>query len=212
MDYASDNSFFRALQTSRVSDSAMPHDCEEVAEIVQRALTGDSLAFEQLIARYERRVMSVSLRILGTREDAHDAAQEVFLRVFRFLHRLDPRKPIEPWLMRVTINVCRDIGRKRRHHQNSAADLNDIDSLAIARVQDPHAGLAEEQQRKLLRRALAELSEGERIAIVLRDVEGLSTAEVAEILQSPEATVRSRISRGRLKLKEVIDRMSRGTK
>ena len=80
----------------------------------------------------------------------------------------------------------------------------------MAGTQDPHDGLAEEQQRILLRRALDELSEGERIAIVLRDVEGLTTAEVAEILQSPEATVRSRISRGRLKLKEAVDRMSRG--
>jgi len=211
MSYASDNSrLIQALQMSRVSDSEVSPGPEEVAEIVQRALTGDPSAFEQLIARFERRVMTVSLRILGTREDAHDAAQEVFLRVFRYLHRLDPRKPIEPWLMRVTINVCRDIGRKRRRHQSSCQDLSDVHSLPMTKTQDPHDGLAEEQQRNLLRRALDELSEGERIAIVLRDVEGLTTAEVAEILQSPEATVRSRISRGRLKLKEAVDRMSRG--
>jgi RNA polymerase sigma-70 factor (ECF subfamily) len=216
MDYASDNSsLLKSLQMVRVPDTELSPEHEAVAEIVQRALTGDSLAFEQLIARYERRVMTVSLRILGTREDAHDAAQEVFLRVFKYLHRLDPRKPIEPWLMRITINVCRDIGRKRKHHQSSCPDFTEVDSIAMARsaqsCQDPHEGLAEQQQRNLVRQALDCLSEGERIAIVLRDVEGLPTSEVAEILQAPEATVRSRISRGRLKLKEAVDRLSRRT-
>src|SRR6185436_9680892 len=196
MDYPSDNSsLLKSLQMVRVPGMELSPDHEAAAEIVQRALTGDSLAFEQLIARYERRVMTVSLRILGTREDAHDAAQEVFLRVFKYLHRLDPRKPIEPWLMRMTINVCRDIGRKRKHHQSSCPDLTDVDSIAIARDQDqgPHEEFAEQQRRNLVRKALDCLSEGERIAIVLRDVEGLPTSEVAEILQAPEATVRSRI-------------------
>jgi len=213
MGYASDNSLLKPLHMVRVSDTELSPDHEAVAEIVQRALTGDSSAFEQLIARYERRVMSVSLRILGTREDAHDAAQEVFLRVFKYLHRLDPGKPIEPWLMRMTINVCHDIGRKRSHHQSSGPDLTEVDSISISRGrnQDPHEGLAGQQQRNLIRKALDCLSEGERIAIVLRDVEGLPTSEVAEILQAPEATVRSRISRGRVKLKETIDRLSRRT-
>jgi len=213
MDHATDNSeLAQALRMCQVSESVVASDIGEVADIVQRALTGDSGAFEQLIARFERRVMTASLRFLGTREDAHDAAQEVFLRLFKYLHRLDPRKPIEPWLMRITINVCRDIGRKRRYHQSASPDVAELEALSDISTEDPFAGLAEQQRRLLLRKALDELSEPERAAIVLRDVEGLSTAEVAEILQSPEATVRSRISRGRIKLKEAIDRLGRGNR
>src|SRR4030095_8774708 len=140
MDFASDNStLLKSLQMVRGSGTELSPDHEAVAEIVQRALTGDSLAFEQLIARYERRVMTVSCRILGTREDAHDAAQEVFLRVFKYLHRLDPRKPIEPWLMRMTINVCHDIGRKRHQHQSACLENAPDSSLAADRSNDPHA-------------------------------------------------------------------------
>jgi RNA polymerase sigma-70 factor (ECF subfamily) len=154
--------------------------------------------------------MSIAIRILGCQDDAHDAAQEVFLRVFKYLHRLDLEKSIEPWLMRMTVNVCRDLGRKKRQHQSTALEHTSSESMTTTSTDDPFTGLAEEQQRQMLWKALAHLSENERVAIVLRDVEGLSTAEVATILESPEVTVRSRISRGRLKLKEIIDQMSKG--
>jgi RNA polymerase sigma-70 factor (ECF subfamily) len=154
--------------------------------------------------------MNIAMRILGCHDDAHDASQEVFLRVFRYLHRLDLEKPIEPWLMRMTVNVCRDLGRKKRQHRSSSLEHTSTESMTTSPTDDPYIGLEEEQQRQMLWKALACLSENERVAIVLRDVEGLSTAEVAAILESPEVTVRSRISRGRLKLKEIVDQMSKG--
>ena len=167
-------------------------------------------SFEHIITRYERRVMNIAMRILGCHDDAHDAAQEVFLRVFKYLHRLDLEKPIEPWLMRMTVNVCRDLGRKKRQHQSTSLEYSPVESMTTSLTGDPYTGLAEEQQRQMLWKALDCLTENERIAIVLRDVEGLSTAEVAAILESPQVTVRSRISRGRLKLKEIVDQMSKG--
>jgi RNA polymerase sigma-70 factor (ECF subfamily) len=195
-----------------MADTPISPELEEVARIVRLVLGGDTSSFEHIIARYERRVMTMAMRILGgvngSRDDARDAAQEIFLRVFKYLHRLDLEKPIEPWLMRLTINVCRDIGRKRRHYQSTPLDSTPSESMIASRSADPYAGLAEEQQRQMLWKALDSLSESERVAIVLRDVEGMTTAEVAVILESPEATVRSRISRGRLKLKEIIDEMT----
>jgi len=217
MEYGPDNSFLGrgALSMTRMPGATTSPETEEVARIVRLVLGGETSSFEHLIARYERRVMTMAMRILGGRndagDDARDAAQEVFLRVFKYLHRLDLEKPIEPWLMRMTINVCRDIGRKRRHHQSTPLESAPAESLASGHPTDPFTGLAEEQQRQLLWKALGSLSQNERVAIVLRDVEGLSTAEVAAVLDAPEATVRSRISRGRLKLKETIDRMTGGT-
>lgn len=193
------------LSMSELADERLARDIEEAARLVRLALAGDDAAFEQIVARYEGRVMSVAARLLGTRDEAKDVAQEVFLRAFKYLHRLDLTKPVEPWLVRITVNVCRDAVRQR---QRRAATVSAIDvPPANPESADPHAGLARKQQHLLLRRALEMLPEKERLAILLRDVEGLSTGEVAEILESSETTVRSQVSRGRLRLKAVLDRL-----
>ena len=213
MEYGPDNSDVAqgSLSMVRMPGTAVSPETAEIAQIVRLVLSGDTSSFEHIITRYERRVMNIAMRILGCHDDAHDAAQEVFLRVFKYLHRLDLEKPIEPWLMRMTVNVCRDLGRKKRQHQSTSLEHTPSEAITNSPADDPYTGLAEEQQRQMLWKALACLSENERVAIVLRDVEGLSTAEVAAILESPEVTVRSRISRGRLKLKEIIDQMSKGS-
>jgi len=175
----------------------------EFAAILERAIAGDVSAFEQILLRYERRVLSVAWRLLGKQEDAQDAAQEVFLRAFRYLHRFDRRRPFEPWLMKMTVNVCHDLGRKRSQYPHEAVDPDFLRGSS-----DPHGDLHSEEQKQLLRRALQELPEKERAAIVLRDIEGLSTAEVAEILGSSEPTVRSQISTARLKIRKMLKRGS----
>jgi RNA polymerase sigma-70 factor (ECF subfamily) len=191
---------------SRVSEEGLPPDAAEIAKVVRLVLGGDLAAFEQIIHRYETRIMTMAARLLGARDEARDAAQEVFLRAFKYLHRLDLEKPLEPWLMRITVNVCRDIARKR--HQNTFVEAEPPET--IDESSDPHAELAEQQELQMLQAALNSLPEKERMAILLRDVEGLSTSEVAAILQSSETTVRSQISRGRLRIKEAIDRIMGG--
>src|SRR5207244_1408690 len=135
---------------------------------------------EQIILRYQTRVMNLAARFLGTRDDARDVAQEVFLRAFKYLHRLDVQKPLEPWLMRITVNVCRDAARTRQRRRDTFVETEAPET--IDRSADPYAGLARKRERLMLQRALASLPEKERLAIVLRDVEGLSTSEVASIL------------------------------
>ena len=197
-----------ALSMSRLSREELSREAAEITRLVRVTLGGDSTAFEQIILRYETRVMSMAARFLGGRDDARDVAQEVFLRAFRYLHRLDLQKPVEPWLMRITVNVCRDAARRRQRRRNTFVEIEGPDT--IDQSADPHDGLARKQERLILQRALDSLPEKERLAIVLRDVEGLSTAEVASILQSSETTVRSQVSRGRLRLKAAIDRLMGG--
>jgi RNA polymerase sigma-70 factor, ECF subfamily len=192
------------------ADAEAASQIAEIAALVQRTLGGDSAAFEQIIIRYERRVLSFAMKLLGASDDAQDAAQEVFLRAFKYLHRLDLRKPIEPWLMQMTMNVCRNIGRSRQRRWHTFSQMVEPDVAPADDSADPHADLAEEQQRQILWRALDTLPEKERMAVVLRDIEGRSTSEVAEILGSTETTVRSQISRGRVKMKEAIDDMIGG--
>ena len=162
--------------------------------------------FERLMKAHERRVVGTAWRLLGRLEDAQDAAQEVFLRLYRHLDRFDAGRPLEPWLYRVTVNVCRDLGRRRRQRQ--AVPLEEVEpSLPLASADpDPGAAASLAEERRIVEQALGTLAEKERAALVLRDVEGLPTAEVAEILGSSQTTVRSQICRARLKIKKYRDR------
>jgi len=122
----------------------------------------------------ERRVLTLSWRLLGAMEDAQDAAQEVFLRTFKYLHRFDVRKPFEPWLVRMTVNVCRDLGRKRT--QRGIVFCGRSDGYEQAEQPDsagnPHDELQSEQQRQMLYRALNDLPEKERTAFVPSRIAG----------------------------------------
>ena len=197
-----------ALSMSRLSQEELSREADEIVHLVRLTLGGDTTAFEQIILRYEIRVMNTAARLLGARDDAGDVAQEVFLRAFKYLHRLDLEKPMEPWLMRITVNVCRDAARKRQRRWDTFAPVEVPET--IDESPGPYDGLARKQELLILQRALNSLPEKERLAIVLRDVEGLSTAEVASILQSSETTVRSQVSRGRVRLKATIDRLMGG--
>lgn len=169
----------------------------ENSELILRARAGDLESFDQIMLLHQRRVFRTALRILGNLQDAQDAAQDVFLRLFKYINKLDPARELSPWLYRVTVNVCHDIARKRR----KTTELPEMeDTSAVFNTLDL------DEEVKMISQALQTLPEKERAAIVLRDVEGLSTKEVAEILGSTETTVRSQISRARIKLKDFRNR------
>jgi RNA polymerase sigma-70 factor, ECF subfamily len=199
-----------ALLMSRIRETDTVAENVEISSLVRRTLGGDTAAFEELIIRYQRRVFTLALKLLGSTDDAQDAAQEVFLRVFKYIHRFDSRRPIEPWLMQVTVNVCRNIGRTRQRCWNTFPETVDADMAVENPARDPHSGLAEEQRRRMLWKALETLPEKERLAVILRDINGFDTSEVAKILGSSETTVRSQVSRARVRMKEVIDQMIGG--
>jgi RNA polymerase sigma-70 factor (ECF subfamily) len=199
-----------ALSMSRVRDTEPAAGMAEVAALVQRTLGGDASAFEQLVMRYERRVFTLAMKLLASTDDAQDAAQEVFLRVFKYIHRFDIHKPIEPWLMQMTVNVCRNIGRNRQRRWDTFPATVEAEVAVAKDGGDPTAAFDEDQERQLLWRALDTLPEKERLAVILRDVDGLKTSEVAQILGSSETTVRSQVSRARVRMKEAIDEMMGG--
>ncbi|MCP3956707.1 MAG: sigma-70 family RNA polymerase sigma factor [bacterium] len=176
------------------------------ADLVVQA-RGDARAFDRLMRAHERQVFTVAWRLLGRVEDAQDAAQEVFLRLYRHLDRFDPTRPLAPWLYRVTINVCRDLGRRR--NVRKAVSLEEAEQArpleSVDPASDPGAVASLAEERRIAEQALATLADKERAALVLRDVEGLTTAEVARALGSSEPTVRSQICRARLKMKKYRD-------
>jgi RNA polymerase sigma-70 factor (ECF subfamily) len=177
------------------------------AHLIIRAKAGDKTAFDQIIINHQRKVISLAWRLLGNREDARDAAQETFLRVYKSFGRFDPSQDFNGWLYRIAVNVCRDLARKRRGNIYSLEA--EVESGAVAEPASSHdtesaAMLA--QEHAILLRALATLPEKERAAIVLRDMEGLDTEEVARILGSSPTTVRSQICAARVKIKAFRER------
>jgi RNA polymerase sigma-70 factor, ECF subfamily len=174
----------------------------DLGVLLRLAKAGDAAAFEQVLIRHERRVFLTALRLLGSVEDAEDAAQEVFLRLHKHLRRFDEAREFAPWMYRVTVNVCRDMARKRA--RESAVEFVDAEYSAA-----PAMEIGREEQRRIVREGLKVLPVKERAALVLRDIEGLPTKEVARILGSSEGTVRSQVSTGRLKIKKFADRFRR---
>jgi RNA polymerase sigma-70 factor (ECF subfamily) len=180
-------------------------DEAEFVRLVKLAKGGDSGAFEVIVLRHERRVLSIAMHLLGgNREDARDAAQQVFLRLHRHLDRVNENLAFAGWLYRVTVNVCRDIHRARA--ARPTVPLEQAGDVAGASESDE--ALIRGEQSRIIHAALATLSEKERAAVVLRDLEGLSTREVARILGSSEGTVRSQISHARLKMRQHFRRSS----
>jgi RNA polymerase sigma-70 factor, ECF subfamily len=170
---------------------------------LEAARAGDRAAFDLLMRRHERLVLGTAYRLAGNLEDAQDASQEVFLRLYRNLGKLETGN-LAAWLYRVTVNVCHDARRRRL----STVPVDDEPELASSGG-DPQQRAGEAERRALLLRSLRTLSEKERAALVLRDLEGLSTAEVASVLGSSVVTVRSQISKARLKMRDFVERYSR---
>ena len=177
----------------------------DAAEWVRRARAGDAQAFAVLVERHERMVLRTALRLLGRMDLAQDAAQDAFLRLHRHLGRFDESRELGPWLYRVVVNVCRDVARRGRGARLVA--LEDAADLASpsegVRVRDD--AVARDEQRRLVQAALLTLPAREREAIVLRDIEGLTSDEVARILGSSAGTVRSQVSAARLKIKRYVE-------
>ena len=187
---------------------------EHFALLVARARAGDAAAFERIMMETERKVVAVAWRMLGNREDARDAAQEVFLRVYKYLDRYRPEQDFNGWLYRITINVCRDAARKRGSRPGAARSCptgRGEPERAAPEVASSDLNAEEQairaQQRALLMSALESLPEKERAAVVLRDLEGLTTEETARVLRSRPATVRSQLSSARAKLKLHCERL-----
>ena len=160
-------------------------------------------AFERIMRQYERLVLRTALRLLGNLPDAQDVSQEVFLRLYRNLGKIEGDR-VAPWLYRVTVNACHDLRRRKP----AVVAVEDAPEL-VSPDGDPQRQSVEAERRRVLEMSLRMLPEKERTALVLRDLEGLSTQEVARVLGSSEVTVRSQISKARIKVKEFMERYFR---
>ena len=195
-----------------ISSKSEP-DPQRDTVLVAQARAGDRTAFDELVVRYQDRVFNMAYRILGHREDALDVAQEIFLTVFKSLARFEAKARFSTWLYRVTVNRCRDELRRRgtvkhtRPRSLDAARKNDDDDRSMepaAAAATPEQQAAARETHELVSAAIADLPGDAREVLVMRDVEDLAYDDIAEILEIPVGTVRSRLNRARTLLRDRV--------
>jgi RNA polymerase sigma-70 factor (ECF subfamily) len=179
------------------------------AALVQRCTSGDEAACAALVEAHQRMVVLLAVNLLGDREEALDLAQEVFLRVFRTLHRFKGQSALKTWIYRIVVNQARNRQRLwRRRHRSEQVPLD----VHVATHGEPPSVpglrpdtlLAQKELAARLQAALDALPFDQRTAIVLREVDGLSYEELAFSLGVAVGTVKSRLTRARQALREAL--------
>jgi RNA polymerase sigma-70 factor, ECF subfamily len=191
---------------------------ETEAQFVARLVARDESAFNELVVTYQRRVFALVYRMLGRREEAEDLAQEVFVQVFKAIDQFRGESKLSTWIYRIAINLCKN--RTKYNSRRHVGRQDDVDVLAerasfasakgvsvgdnISRPDELVEGM---QLEAVVKRAIAEVHPDFRAVLVLRDVEDLSYEEIGAITGLPEGTVKSRIHRGRVQLRALVEQV-----
>ena len=177
----------------------------EESRLIQRAGAGDAASFNTLMGMHERRMYAVALRMCGNPEDAQDCLQEAMLRIYRAINGFKAQSSFSTWVYRITMNTCLDELRRRKNRPNTSLDgLYDAGWAPVDPGETPEKHAVAGDMRRQLQVFIRELPEDMRAAVVLRDIEGYSYDEIARMLDANVGTIKSRISRGREKLREKI--------
>lgn len=177
-----------------------PHDLA----LARRAARADGEAWEELIERYGGKIYNLSCRFAGAGYEAEDLTQEIFLKLYRNLHRYRGDVPLVAWALRLSRNLCIDRFRHSRARQLDAM----LPEEAVARMPadaDPEGDAYRREQLRIVHQALAEMPESLATVVALRDLSELAYDEIAVFLELPLGTVKSRLSRARRALVAVID-------
>lgn len=175
--------------------------------LVDQALNGDSRAFEILMEKHESKMYAVALRMCKNREDAQDCLQDAMLRIYKALPTFKGQSSFSTWAYRITMNTCLDDLRRKKVRQ--AQSLDQMLEVGWAPVDENNTAerhVENSELKRNLSKAIQTLPEEMRAAVVLRDVQGFSYEEIANMLSTNVGTVKSRISRGREKLREILSK------
>jgi len=191
----------------------MTQSADEDRQLVAQARGGDFSAFEPLVAKYERRIFALAFRILGQSHDAEEVVQQTFLSVIEHLAGFREESSFYTWLMRIATNKALELLRRRKTRRTvellDDATAESFDSVPrpsyiAAWRETPEEIASRRETRRILDDALTQLDDKYRLVFVLRDIEGLSTAETARALEITPGNVKVRLLRARLKLRELL--------
>jgi RNA polymerase sigma-70 factor, ECF subfamily len=178
-------------------------------ELVARSMGGDLDSFNQLVVRWERPIYALAYRVIGREEDARDVCQETFLRAFRALKGFKGQAKFSSWLYRITLNLCRDWIRRERR-QPIAQAPEGVDLIEMASEATPTESIedlvARREISRVVARAMADLPDEQRTAIILKEYHGLTFQEIADLLDCPLSTVKTRLYQGLTVLRKQLAR------
>jgi RNA polymerase sigma-70 factor (ECF subfamily) len=193
----------------------LAHDPEEERRLVERLVARDEHAFNSLVRAYERRVFALVLRMIGTRAEAEDIAQEVFVQVFKAIGSFRGESKLSTWIYRIAINLCKNRTKYlRARHAGEQEELEahaervpmgELKRANVGQIERPDEMMVGKQVERIVQQAILKLEPSFRECLVLRDVEELSYEEIGAITGLPEGTVKSRIHRARAQLKELVE-------
>lgn len=178
----------------------------EVSEkkIIEKVLGGDANAFEELVLKYEKTVYNLALRMVGDRDDAFDMTQEAFIKAYGSLSSFRGDSKFSVWIYRITTNVCLDFLRSKSRKQQVSLTVSDDDEDAQLDIPDPKADPEQQLMQKMSMQSVEEglktLPDKQRQILVMRELGGMSYAEIGAALSLEEGTVKSRIFRARKRL------------
>jgi RNA polymerase sigma-70 factor (ECF subfamily) len=183
-------------------------------EVIKRAQSGDSAAFNEVVLAYRKRILGTITRLIARPEDVEDVAQEVFLRLYFSLDQLRTAEVFEPWLYRLTVNAAYDYLRKQRRRQEyRMSDLSEqqmmmADALAGGRVE--HDEREQKKVRESVDALLGAVSEPDRILLMLKELEGLSLKELEKIYNINENALKVRLFRARQRVLKAFAGVAKG--
>lgn len=179
-------------------------------ELVARATAGDLDSFNQLVARWERPIYALAYRTLGREEDARDVSQEAFMRAYRGLKGFKGEAKFSSWLYRITLNLCRDWMRRERRAPLVAVpegvDPTELADQRASPMESVEELVARREMSDAVAKAMAELPEEQRSAILLKEYHGLTFQEIADMLGCPLSTVKTRLYQGLSVLRRRLER------
>jgi RNA polymerase sigma-70 factor (ECF subfamily) len=187
--------------------------------LIARLRERDEQAFADIVRLYGDKVFSLIFRMLGNRQEAEDVAQDVFITVFKTIETFRGEAKFSTWLLRIAANHSKNRIKHLARRPTEGADPDDVSQVRLlpdrpsppvqAQIDAPDKILEGAQTNALIQQAIADLDEDQRLLVVLRDVEELSYDEIGEITGLPEGTIKSRLHRARMAIKEWVDRHTR---
>lgn len=172
---------------------------------INRVLDGDSAAYAELVERYQRRLLGLLAHACGSHHEAEDMAQETFARAYRKLHLFSGQSQFYTWLCRVAMNLFVSQRRRKRVESHLPQEGFDVAIDSIGSTEDAEEVLERNEMQAQVRQAVAMLDIERRTIVLLRDFDGMDYETIAETLEIPVGTVRSRLHRARLELKSILE-------
>jgi RNA polymerase sigma-70 factor (ECF subfamily) len=184
-------------------------------EVIESCKAGNEKAFAEIVLHSQKKVFNIAYRMLGNLEEAKDLAQEVFISVFESIKGLKEEIKFDAWLTQITLNHCRNrwkyLKRRRYFNSDSLDDPIETEEGSMPRTlvdpsDNPETLYEKKSIQQFIQRGLLKLKEDQRELVVLRDLQGFSYEEMGELLGLPEGTIKSKLHRARMDLKEILEK------